>query len=88
MTSNKPIDTICDGSLQASIWKNPSERGDFYSVRIARTYTDQAGNYKNSDRFSGAELLRLGHLANSAYDRTQALQQADRKLKVTDQAAA
>lgn len=72
-TNSKPIETIRDGALKASIWKNQGEKGPFYSVRITRTYTDDQGNYHDSDSFSGSELLRVARLADQAYGRTAEL---------------
>ncbi|MGD9693603.1 MAG: hypothetical protein AB7G17_07260 [Phycisphaerales bacterium] len=69
-TNAKPIDTIRDGSLKATIWKNAGEKGDYYSVRITRTWRDDQGNYHDSDSFSGSELLRVARLASMAYDRS------------------
>lgn len=76
MTSNeknKPVETLRDGSIRATIWKNSSEKGDFYSVQITRTWQDDEGNYHDSDSFSGSQLLRVAHLAAKAYDRTAEL---------------
>lgn len=76
-TNSKPLATIRDGALKASIWKNQGEKGPFYSVRITRTYTDEQGNYHDSDSFSGSELLRVARLASKAYDETAALRAQD-----------
>ena len=65
--SNTPVDTIRDGSLKATIWMNPKENGTFYSVQITRSYTDEQGNWHETDSFSGSELLRVARLANIAY---------------------
>lgn len=73
----KPIDTLRDGSLKATIWKRTSERGDFYSVNFSRFYRDDEGAYHDTDSFSGSELLRLAHLATRAYDRTNELRAQD-----------
>ena len=68
-TSNaKPVDTIRDGSLKATIWANFGDNGTFYSVQITRTYQDEQGNYHDSDSFSNAQLLRVARLAQIAYD--------------------
>lgn len=71
-TTTKPAESIRDGSLKATIWKNPpkegTENGPFYSVQITRTWRDEQGTYHDSDRFSGTELLRVARLANLAYD--------------------
>lgn len=75
----KPIDTLRDGSLKATIWKNSGEKGDFYSVNITRTYKDEADNYHDSDSFTGVQLLRVAHLATRAYDRIGELRALDRE---------
>lgn len=67
-TKAKPIDTIREGSLKASIWKNTGEKGDQFSVQFSRTWRDEQGAFHDSDSFSGTELLRLARLANVAYD--------------------
>ena len=65
--SNKPVETIRDGSLKATIWKNSSEKGAFYSADLARTYQDAAGNYQDAHSFTGAELIQIARLAHLAY---------------------
>ena len=65
--TNKPIDTIREGSLKATIWKNFGDNGNFYSVEFTRTYK-QGDQFKDSRSFSGSELLRIARLAHIAYD--------------------
>lgn len=77
MATNKPTETLRDGSLKATIWKNEGEKGPFFSVSLTRIYTDPAGNYHDSDSFSGSELLRIAHLASRAYDRIADLRQVE-----------
>ena len=72
-TNTKPIETLRDGAIKASIWKNQGENGAFYSVRVTRTFTDEQGNYRDSDSFTGTEIIRAGWLQLKAYDRTVAL---------------
>ena len=74
--ANQPTETLRDGSLKATIWKNEGEKGAFFSVNLSRTYKDDGGNYHDSDSFSGSELLRIAHLASQAYDRVSTLRQA------------
>ena len=69
--TNKPIETLRDGAIKATIWKNTSDKGDFYSVDIVRGYKDQQDNWKDTHSFSGAELLRVANLAQQAYNRIQ-----------------
>ncbi len=76
--TNSPIETIRDGSLKATIWKNLGEKGNFFTVNLSRSYKDEADTWHDSDSFSGSELLRIARLASRAYDRTNELRQADR----------
>ncbi len=76
--ANQPTETLRDGSLKATIWKNEGEKGAFFSVNLTRTYKDDAGNYHDSDSFSGTELLRIAHLATRAYDLVSELRQQER----------
>jgi len=64
---NHPVDTIRDGSLKATIWKNTTEKGNFYSVNLTRSYKGEDGNWNETDSFSGSELLRVARLAEIAY---------------------
>lgn len=83
--SNKPVDAIRDGAIKASIWRNPSEKGPFYSVTFTRTFTDAEGKFRDADSFGGSDLLKLSHLAGKAYDRIGELRSND---KATSQEAA
>ena len=76
--TNQPIDTLRDGRLKATIWKNQGDSGSFYTVNLTRSYQDEAKEWRDSDSFSGSELPRIAHLATRAYDRTSELRQADR----------
>lgn len=81
--TTRPMDTVRDGSLKATIWKNEpkdgSEKGPFYSVKFTRTWRDDKGDYHDSDSFSGTELLRIARLANIAYDEVAILRAEDRQ---------
>ena len=71
MSNNqKPILTIRDGALKASIWENRSDDNKlFHSVTFGRTFTDDAGNAKSASSFTGGDILKLSRLAEKAYDR-------------------
>ncbi len=78
MANNKPTQTLRDGLLKATIWKNEGDKGAFFSVNLTRSYQDEAGNYHDSDSFSNSELLRIAHLATRAYDRISELRSAEK----------
>ncbi len=48
-------------------------------MTFARTYTDGDGGIRDTDSFSGSQLLRLARLADKAYDRTRKLTKAARE---------
>ncbi|GEM_PF-778973 len=70
---NPPADTIRDGNVKATIWKRESEDGAFFSTSFARTYRDEKGDYRDSNSFSGPDLLKVSELARTAYARTNEL---------------
>ncbi len=75
---SSPIDKIRDGACVATIWKNQSEKGAFYSVDLSRTYKGSDGQLKDTNSFSNTELLRIARLAERAYDRVTELRAADK----------
>jgi hypothetical protein len=72
--SNRPIDKIRIGNVTASIWRNPSEKGDFYTTTFERSYKDETGVMKNSQSFPRGDLLELAKTADKAHDRIMELQ--------------
>lgn len=84
-TKNKPIRTLRDANIKATIWRNDSEKGAFYSVNFSRSYKTDEG-YKDTDTFSGSDLLKVAHLAGKAYDAIAKLRSAD-KAAEQDEAA-
>ncbi len=76
-TTNPPIDTLRDGALKATIWRNFGDHGTFYSVELSRTYM-QGEAYRDSHSFSGTEPLQVARLAQLAYDRIAELREADK----------
>ncbi|MEW8026902.1 MAG: hypothetical protein AB2809_12300 [Candidatus Thiodiazotropha sp.] len=83
-TKQRPVETLRDGALKASIWRNESENGVFFSVTFARTYRDNDGDLNDTDSFSGSQLLRLSRLADKAYGRTSNLVRAERAKDETE----
>lgn len=74
---NKPVDTLRDGSLKASIFRNEGDKGHFYATSFARTYRDADGNPRDTHSFIGTDLLKLSELARAAYTRTHDLRRED-----------
>ncbi|MEL6709045.1 MAG: hypothetical protein AAFP79_12255 [Pseudomonadota bacterium] len=72
--NNGPADTLRDGHLKATIWKNEGEQGHFFSTTLARTYQDRDGNLQDSHSVGTNDLLRVAELARSAYGRSRELE--------------
>lgn len=72
-TNQKPAAKLRDGNITATIWKNQSEKGAFYSVEVERSYRDTEETYKSSKSFSGTDLLKVSRLAAKAYDHIEEL---------------
>lgn len=78
LSTNGPIETLRDGSLKASIWGNRNDSGVRYSVDLTRSYTDEAGVWRDSRSLSNGELLRGARLLERAYDRVLELRATDK----------
>lgn len=75
--ANSPISKIRDGALYASIWRNESDKGAFYTVTWGRTFTDENDKAKSSDSFSQSDLLKQQNLIPKVYDRIAELRAQD-----------
>ena len=81
-----PAHKIRIGSLQATLWRNAAETGDWYSVRLARGYKADDG-WRDSGRLGGDDLLPAAKLLDRAH--TWIVQQlaADAKARKSEAVA-
>ena len=82
---NRPVETLRDGRLKASIWRNEGERGAFFSTTFSRAYKDQDGEYRDTQSFGQDDLLRLSELASEAHRTTNALSREAFKDRRSDE---
>lgn len=68
--NNPPVETLRDGNLKAALWVNEGDNGPFITTTISRTYTDQKGEVRDTNGFTGTDLLRVAELARAAYSRS------------------
>ncbi len=66
-TNQKPAAKLRDGAIVATLWKKESENGVFFNTTIVRTYKE-GETYKDTNSYSGTELLKVSRLAAKAYD--------------------
>lgn len=69
----QPADRVQDGRVKGTIWQRSSESGPAFATKITRTYTDKEGQPRDTEYFSGADLLRVARVAEKAYEREQEL---------------
>jgi hypothetical protein len=63
---NKPAHEIRSGAIRAVVWHNTSDRGEWYSVNITRSY--KAGDtWKETNQLNRDDLLVVSKLADLAY---------------------
>ncbi|MEM9765182.1 MAG: hypothetical protein AAF968_22225 [Pseudomonadota bacterium] len=73
MSDRKPEDTLRDGALKATIWRNQSEKGDYFSANFSKTYRDERGEFRDTQSFSAGDLLRVSELGRRAHNRIRDL---------------
>ncbi|NQW09355.1 MAG: hypothetical protein HQ481_05655 [Alphaproteobacteria bacterium] len=63
-----PLQTLRDGAVFAKLWQQEGKNGPFVSVTPGRTYRDeQSGEYRESQSFSGADILKVHALMLEAH---------------------
>lgn len=78
----RPVDTLRDGQISASIWKHQSEKDNtYYTTTYAKNYRDENGEYQTSHSFYGTDHLKLAELSKKAYQREKELYQKDREAE-------
>lgn len=81
---NRPLETLRDGNLKAAIWENTRDDKTSHSVQFRRSFRDQDGQLRDSDSFSGADLLRLARLAQQSYDRLALFRERGREAEAPE----
>ena len=74
---NKPVDTIRDGAIKVSIWKNDKKDADgsFFTSTLSRTFTDEVGNLQDTYSMTGKlDVLRAQRLLGKVVDRIETLE--------------
>jgi len=86
---SKPAHKLRIGVLQVTIWRNTSEKGNWYSVIPSRSYKNGDDTWKETDSLGFDDLLTMAKLFDQAHSWIMHQQQADAKArKESEQAAA
>lgn len=75
---NKPLETLRDGRIKATIWRNESDKGAFFPVNFSRLYEGKDQRLQDGDSFTKTDLLKVQRLAGVAYDVVLELEAAEK----------
>ncbi|UWQ83109.1 hypothetical protein [Leisingera caerulea] len=75
----RPVETIHEGRIKASIWENEHDGKTMHAVQMRRTWQDKDGNFRESDSFSSVDLLQVSRLAERSHDRVRQLKEEMRE---------
>lgn len=83
-SSNRPYDTIRQGTVSASIWRNirESDNQPFYKVTFQKSYKDKAsGEWRETKSYDVNDLAKIRSLSDIAYNEIAHHQEQDRLAK-------
>ncbi len=75
--NKKPIRIKAARGVVAKLWRNKNKNGEWYNVTITRVYTDDQGDFHDSDSFSRDDLLQVAYAAGTAFDFNMSQTDAD-----------
>jgi len=85
---SQPAHKFRDGTLQVTIWRNPGEKGTWYSVIPSRSYK-KGDDWNETESLGFDDLLAMAKLLNQAHSWIVEAKKADTKArKESAQAAA
>lgn len=61
-----PAETLRDGFIKCTIWKNEGEKGPYFTATFAKSY-EKDGAWHDGQSFSSTDLLGVSELARNAY---------------------
>ena len=76
---NSPVKKLEDYPYTASVWRNQSDKGPYYTVTVTRSFRDENGEYKNTHSIPSNDLLRVSELQRSAHQFVLELRREDRR---------
>jgi len=76
---SQPAHKIRTGVLQVTIWRNASDKGNWYSVVPSRSYKQGEDTWKETDSLGFDDLLTMAKLFDLAHSWIMHQLEADRK---------
>ena len=83
---SSPAHKLRIGVLQATIWRNISEKGTWYSVTPSRSYKQGDETWRETDSLGYDDILAMAKLLDEAHTWITRQMQADSKARKARQA--
>lgn len=80
-TTKTPEDTLREGPLKSTIWRNEGRNGDFFTTQYTRAYKDQDGAWHETTQMRESDHLPLRHLSGKTHDRIMAMKRDERERR-------
>ena len=74
--NKKPVANFRLASVEASVWSNQSDKGEFYNITFQRRYQDKDQQWQTSHSYGPFDALALAKVADVAVTKIIELQQA------------
>lgn len=68
METKRPEKTFKAGAVEAALWTNHAETGDFTTVQLTRSYKDREGAWQRSTSLRVSDLPRASLVLDKAYE--------------------
>jgi hypothetical protein len=65
---NRPERKFRIGAVTATIWSNVSEKGNYGTVKLERSYLDKDKNWKTTSSFREGDLPKAALVLQKAYE--------------------
>lgn len=74
--NKKPVAHFRLAGVEASVWNNPSDKGEFFNITFQRRYQDKEQQWQTSHSYGPSDALALAKVAHMALTKIMELQQA------------
>ncbi|MFH1450977.1 MAG: hypothetical protein ABIF92_03275 [archaeon] len=73
------------GGVSATIWQNTSEKGNYATVKLSRSYLDKDKAWKETNSFKQTDLPKAVLVLQKAYEYLQLKGDGPKEMKVEEQ---
>ncbi len=81
---NRPEQSLRYGAVEAAIWRNNGENGDYLNTTVTRHYR-QEEEWKQTESFREQDLPTLSKIAADAHSAIQSIKAGDREAAGEDE---